>query len=57
MVDPEVVATSLCQIKSLMPVYCGVESIGTRDRLRSRCIRLERATSRLILFTGMKWQR
>ena len=32
MVDPEVVATSLCQIKSLMPVYCGFQSIGIRGR-------------------------
>jgi hypothetical protein len=42
MVDPEVVATSLCQIKSLMPVYCGFESIGIRDRCSPGCLRLER---------------
>jgi hypothetical protein len=54
MVDPEVVATSLCQIKSLMPVYCGFESIGIRDRCSPGCLRLERATSLVVPPHGHK---
>ena len=54
MVDPEVVATSLCQIKSLMPVYCGFESIGIRDRCSPGRLRLERATSLVVPPHGHK---
>ena len=57
MVDSEVVATSLCQIKSLMPVYCGFESIGIRDRCSPGCLRLERATSLVVPPHGHNWRR
>ena len=49
LVDPEVVATSPCRIKSPVPVCCGFESAGSRDGSRTRWVRLERPVARAAL--------
>jgi hypothetical protein len=40
-----------------MPVYCGFESIGIRDRCSPGCLRLERATSLVVPPHGHNWRR